>query len=57
MLHARVPTAKLLFYPGLLHAGTLAGESEVIAIGGDYDVELGLHSDVVVVVKVTVIAE
>ena len=40
MLHARVPTAKLLFYPGLLHAGALAGESEVLAIGGDYDVEL-----------------
>ncbi|MBL8303581.1 MAG: NAD(+)--dinitrogen-reductase ADP-D-ribosyltransferase [Ideonella sp.] len=40
VLHARVPTAKLLFYPHLLGAGGLAGESEVLAIGGDYDVAL-----------------
>lgn len=40
MLHVKVPAVKLLFYPGLLRAVALAGESEVLAIGGDYDVEL-----------------
>jgi len=40
LLHTQVPTAKLLFYPRLLSAACLAGESEVLAIGGDYDVEL-----------------
>jgi NAD+--dinitrogen-reductase ADP-D-ribosyltransferase len=31
--------SKILFYPGVLPAVMLQGEGEVLAIGGDYDVE------------------
>jgi len=33
-----VPVQKLLFFPGLLGRSLLAGEAEVIAIGGAYEV-------------------
>jgi len=36
---ARVPLAKLLLVPGLLNTTSLHGEAEVLAIGGDYEVE------------------
>lgn len=39
LLRARVPQAKVLFYPGLLGGRILGGEDEVVAIGGDYAVE------------------
>jgi NAD+--dinitrogen-reductase ADP-D-ribosyltransferase len=39
VLRANVPLVKLLFYPGLLHRAPLVGEGEVLAIGGDYEVE------------------
>ncbi|MBL8359941.1 MAG: NAD(+)--dinitrogen-reductase ADP-D-ribosyltransferase [Rubrivivax sp.] len=39
VLQAEVPLAKLLLWPGLLDTATLHGEAEVLAIGGDYDVE------------------
>lgn len=39
LLRTRVPLVKVLFYPGLLQRVVLAGESEVLAIGGDYAVE------------------
>ena len=39
LLRARVPLAKLLLVPGLLDTRSLQGESEVLALGGDYDVE------------------
>ena len=39
LLHVRVPLAKLLFYPGLLHKVLLHGEGEVLALGGLYKVE------------------
>jgi NAD+---dinitrogen-reductase ADP-D-ribosyltransferase len=39
VLRARVPLAKLLFVPGLLATRSLEGEGEVLALGGDYDVE------------------
>lgn len=38
LLQAEVPQAKLLLWPGLLDTASLHGESEVLAIGGDYDV-------------------
>ena len=36
---ARVPLSKLLFVPGLVQGSLLQGEGEVIALGGDYEVE------------------
>ncbi|MBL8307981.1 MAG: NAD(+) ADP-ribosyltransferase [Rubrivivax sp.] len=39
LLGVRVPLVKLLLWPGLLDTASLDGESEVIALGGDYDVE------------------
>jgi NAD+---dinitrogen-reductase ADP-D-ribosyltransferase len=39
ILEARVPTAKLLYFPDLL-PGTLKGESEYLVIGGVYDVSV-----------------
>ncbi|MBI5717772.1 MAG: NAD(+) ADP-ribosyltransferase [Burkholderiales bacterium] len=39
LLRAQVPLAKLLLWPGLLATALLDGESEVLAIGGDYEVE------------------
>jgi NAD+--dinitrogen-reductase ADP-D-ribosyltransferase len=39
LLHARVPRVKLLLVPGLLGTRSLQGESEVLALGGDYEVE------------------
>lgn len=37
ILEARVPLAKLLFFPGLLPGRSLSGEGEALVIGGDYD--------------------
>ena len=39
LLRVQVPLCKLLLWPGLLDTASLQGESEVIALGGDYDVE------------------
>lgn len=39
LLRADVPLSKLLFYPGLLPTVPLSGEGEVLAIGGNYEVE------------------
>jgi NAD+--dinitrogen-reductase ADP-D-ribosyltransferase len=39
VLQARVPLAKLLLVPGLLNTTSLHGEAEVLAIGGDYEVD------------------
>lgn len=39
VFEARVPTAKLLFCPGLVNGSVLHGEGEVIVLGGDYDVQ------------------
>lgn len=39
ILEARVPVVKLLFFPGLLSTTVLAGEGEVIALGGNYRVK------------------
>lgn len=39
LLLARVPRCKLLLVPGLLSTRSLQGESEVLALGGDYEVE------------------
>ncbi|MBT9597268.1 MAG: NAD(+)--dinitrogen-reductase ADP-D-ribosyltransferase [Vitreoscilla sp.] len=39
VLQARVPLAKLLLVPGLLDTRALQGEAEVLALGGDYEVE------------------
>lgn len=38
LLCAQVPMAKLLLWPGLLNTASLDGESEVLALGGLYDV-------------------
>jgi NAD+--dinitrogen-reductase ADP-D-ribosyltransferase len=40
VMHARVPRCKLLVVPGLLVAGALRGEAEVLALGGDYEVDI-----------------
>jgi NAD+--dinitrogen-reductase ADP-D-ribosyltransferase len=40
MLTTEVPVQKLLFYPGLLGPSVLAGENEVIAVGGAYRVRV-----------------
>jgi|SRR5450755_1786111 len=40
VLQAMVPRCKLLYVPGLLGSGSLRGEAEVLALGGDYDVEI-----------------
>lgn len=40
LLAVQVPLPKLLLYPGLLRAVALGGESEVIALGGDYEAVL-----------------
>ncbi len=39
ILEAQVPIVKFLFFPGLLSGATLAGEGEVIALGGLYKVK------------------
>jgi NAD+--dinitrogen-reductase ADP-D-ribosyltransferase len=39
ILRVQVPLVKLLYYPGLLSKVPLTGEGEVLAIGGDYEVE------------------
>jgi len=39
ILETEVPVQKLLFFPGLLGKSLLAGESEVIALGGAYRVK------------------
>lgn len=39
LLRSDVPLSKLVFYPGLLPTAPLAGEGEVLALGGDYEVE------------------
>jgi NAD+--dinitrogen-reductase ADP-D-ribosyltransferase len=39
VLKARIPQVKLLLVPGLLNTRSLHGESEVLAIGGDCEVE------------------
>lgn len=39
VLRAEVPLAKLLYVPGLLDTAALRGEAEVLALGGDYEVE------------------
>ena len=38
IVEAHVPVQKLLFFPGLLGHSILAGEGELIALGGDYEV-------------------
>jgi len=38
VFEARVPLCKLLFVPGLVAGRALAGEAEVLALGGDYAV-------------------
>ena len=40
VMKARVPLCKLLLVPGLLTTRSLDGESEVLALGGDYEVEV-----------------
>ena len=40
VMQVQVPKKKLLLIPGLLNTTSLRGESEVLAIGGDYDVEV-----------------
>ena len=40
VMKVSVPKKKLLLIPGLLNTNSLQGESEVLAIGGDYDVEV-----------------
>jgi NAD+---dinitrogen-reductase ADP-D-ribosyltransferase len=40
VMRVQVPKNKLLLIPGLLNTNSLTGESEVLAIGGDYDVEV-----------------
>ncbi|RJX31974.1 MAG: NAD(+) ADP-ribosyltransferase [Oxalobacter sp.] len=40
VMKVQVPKYKLLLIPGLLNTNSLQGESEVLAIGGDYDVEV-----------------
>jgi len=40
IMQVRVPKSKFLLIPGLLNTNSLHGESEVLAIGGDYDVEV-----------------
>lgn len=39
VMRVQVPRCKLLYFPGLLPIHALEGESEVIALGGDYQVE------------------
>ena len=36
ILEVKVPVVKLLFFPGLLEKTVLSGESEVLALGGNY---------------------
>lgn len=38
ILATEVPVQKLLFFPGMLSGSLLAGEQEVIALGGEYEV-------------------
>ncbi|MBS1188165.1 MAG: NAD(+)--dinitrogen-reductase ADP-D-ribosyltransferase [Burkholderiaceae bacterium] len=40
VMRVQVPKKKLLLIPGLLNTTSLRGESEVLAIGGDYEVEV-----------------
>jgi NAD+--dinitrogen-reductase ADP-D-ribosyltransferase len=39
VLQAQVPLCKLLFVPGLVNTRALDGEGEVLALGGDYEVQ------------------
>lgn len=39
ILETRVPLVKLLYVPGLINTRSLEGEAEVLALGGEYDVE------------------
>ena len=39
ILRAEVPLCKLVFMPGLVATHALSGEDEVLALGGDYEVE------------------
>ena len=39
VLKAQVPLSKLLFVPGLINRFCLHGEGEVLAVGGDFEVE------------------
>jgi NAD+--dinitrogen-reductase ADP-D-ribosyltransferase len=36
---AQAPLSKLLLVPGLLNTRSLQGEAEVLALGGDYELE------------------
>jgi len=40
IMRVQVPKTKFLLIPGLLNTNSLHGESEVLAIGGDYDVDV-----------------
>jgi NAD+--dinitrogen-reductase ADP-D-ribosyltransferase len=40
VMRAEVPLVKVLLAPGLLKTRVLDGESEVLALGGDYDVTI-----------------
>ncbi len=40
VMRARVPLVKVLLAPGVLGGTALAGEQEVLALGGDYEVEV-----------------
>lgn len=39
ILEAQVPVVKIIFFPGLLSGSALAGEGEVLALGGHYRVK------------------
>jgi NAD+---dinitrogen-reductase ADP-D-ribosyltransferase len=39
VLRAWVPLCKLVLVPGLLESRALDGEGEVLALGGEYEVE------------------
>ena len=39
ILEAQVPAVKIIFFPGLLSGSALAGEGEVLALGGYYQVK------------------
>ena len=40
ILQTWVPRCKLLYVPGLLGSGSLRGEAEVLALGGDYEAQI-----------------
>ncbi len=39
ILEVEVPVVKILFFPGLLQNAVLSGEGEVLALGGEYEVQ------------------